>query len=162
MFVGWNQVKKHKNVISRVNAIFTELDTDKNGLIGSKEIQLLISELREEIPLCEIDELVKQFDTDFDDQLDTQDFIKMVTEGVKQQTKSQTMDFMFDIIDRDKDGLISKEDFKNFIDLMGETVSEEEVETVFKIFDESKDGNIDSIEFSTVLMKDEFKKAFIF
>ena len=72
------------------------------------------------------------------------------------------MDFMFDIIDRDKDGLISKEDFKNFIDLMGETVSEEEVETVFKIFDESKDGNIDSIEFSTVLMKDEFKKAFIF
>ena len=46
MFVGWNQVKKHKNVISRVNAIFTELDTDKNGLIGSKEIQLLISELR--------------------------------------------------------------------------------------------------------------------
>ena len=162
MFVGWNQVKKHKNVISRVNAIFTELDTDKNGLIGSKEIQRLISELREEIPLCEIDELVKQFDKDFDDQLDTQDFIKMVTEGVKQQTKSQTMDFMFDIIDRDKDGLISKEDFKNFIDLMGETVSEEEVETVFKIFDESKDGNIDSIEFSTVLMKDEFKKAFIF
>ena len=86
----------------------------------------------------------------------------MVTEGAKQQTKSQTVDFMFDIIDRDKDGLISKEDFKKFIELMGETVSEEEVETVFKIFDESEDGNIDSIEFSTVLMQDEFTQAFIF
>ena len=85
----------------------------------------------------------------------------MVTEGTKQQTKSQSIDFMFDIIDRDKDGLVSKEDFKNFIDLMGETVSEEEVEAVFRIFDESQDGNIDSIEFSTVLMQDEFKKAFI-
>ena len=106
---------------------------------------------------------MNKFDVDFDSQLDSRDFIRMITEGSKEVTRKQIVGDMFDIIDRDNDGLISKDDLSQLMLLMGEEVSEKEIETVFLIFDESEDGTIDLAEFSTILTEeDDFKKTFLF
>ena len=155
-------MRKHEQILSKLNPIFNQLDTDNKGLIGPMELIQALSQLFPHINQSEVEKLVKTFDTDFDSQLDSRDFIRLVTQGSKEATKQQIVTEMFDMIDRDNDGLINTEDLTELMQLLGEEMSPEELGTVLQIFDVSGDGNIDLAEFSSVLIEDVFKKAFLF
>ena len=151
-------MRKHEQILSKLNPIFNQLDTDNKGLIGPMELIQALSQLYPHINQSEVEKLVTPFDTD----LDSRDFIRLVTQGSKEATKQQIVTEMFDMIDRDNDGLINTEDLTELMQLLGEEMSPEELGTALQIFDVSGDGNIDLAEFSSVLIEDVFKKAFLF
>lgn len=55
------------------------------------------------------------------------------------------------MIDTDKDGLLSFNDIKEMLKMIGETLSDNEIRAIVKQADQDKDGFINFSEFSNIM-----------
>ena len=85
------------------------------------------------------------------------------SQPVTQQTRSKPetsprYDFQkikkaFDLIDVNKDGYLSKEEFAKMLKSQNESISDEEIEKMMKVVDENGDGKIQFEEFVKAFVK---------
>jgi Ca2+-binding EF-hand superfamily protein len=70
---------------------------------------------------------------------------------MKQSMVVDELSAAFNLIDTDKDGLLSFNDIKEMLKMIGEHMSDNEIRTIIKQADMDQDGYINFVEFTTIM-----------
>ena len=93
--------------------------------------------------------MVNDTDLNKDGNIDYREFSKML----KQRARKNKFLKAFQLLDKNGDGKISKEEIKAVIKQCGGTLFDEEVEKVIKDVDKDGDGYLNYNEFLNIMMK---------
>ena len=181
MFKFENQIyQKIANILKRANVsplqAFEEFDEDNSGTLDKAELKEAIYEkLRvQDITNREFEILWSSLDTDQSGSVDYHEFVRKLEQyGVKNLSKEEfilyqlakaaarakmTMASLFEMIDKKGRGYISKQDFKDIFDSLGELkLNESELNQFLDNFWSDKTAGIDYKGFLRIFAKYEVK-----
>ena len=152
-----------------IRDIFETMDKDDDGMIDGPELQNGIQEISgDRLSPNEIFEIIKGMDEDSDGRVDPMELIKAIelldveieSDSVHDskdpiQVLIDAMDeagsipaSVFRQLDENNDGSIQADELKEHLeDIIGDVLSEEEIDHAFNRLDKDKDGSIDLFEF---------------
>ena len=152
-----------------IREIFESMDKDDDGMIDGPELQNGIKEISgDSLSPSEIFELLKSLDEDSNGRIDPMELVRAIenmdieikSDKISEprdpiQTLIDAMDesgsnpaSIFRQLDKDNDGNIQEDELRNRLqDVIGDTLSEEEMNQAFSRLDKDKDGSIDLFEF---------------
>lgn len=153
-FVNFFDIKTEK---TRLLQAFKELDKDKDGQISKEELMVAYSSVSSN-PMIdrEVDEVLKKLDFNNTSAIDFSEFL-VANVDYKQSLNQQKLQQIFSIIDKDKNGFITVEELKEFLNI-AEDKHDAFVKQMMNEVDKNKDGVISFDEFEG--MMNEFIKRF--
>ena len=147
--------KEKKNVenqrrILEITEAFNLFDKDCDGNIDIKELVTVMRTLGYDPNKEELEDIIKTFDVDKSGTIDKEEFINLLTTKIKEQKDDKDLLEIFNMFDKDRDGLISENDINYIIDEIGEDFEEEIIKELISMGDEDRDGKINFIEFKKI------------
>jgi len=139
---------------------FAQIDENSDGEISKEELEKVLN-LHGFYPSSnELEIIVDGVDTNKNGTIDINEFTDMMTKkmDMKEYFEDQDIEKAFQIFDQNGDGIITAEEIKQTMSLLGENVSEAEVSDMLKEADLDGNGLIDFREFSNQ-MKEIFSKT---
>ena len=152
-----------------IREIFESMDKDDDGMIDGPELQNGIKEISgDSLSPSEIFELLKSLDEDSNGRIDPMELVRAIenmdidikSDKISEprdpiQTLIDAMDesgsnpaSIFRQLDKDNDGNIQEDELRNRLqDVIGDALSDEEMNQAFSRLDKDKDGSIDLFEF---------------
>ena len=139
---------------------FQALDVNQDGSISKKEVEALLKSIKSRLKMTdrEIKNLVDKIDKDNDGNISIEEFLSLITSGVKREAIYKTLlqragvRKLFEKYDRDKNGVITRNEFKRVVeDKYQASIRPEKIDQMMKNVDRNGDGEVDF---------DEFYKAF--
>ncbi len=152
-----------------IRDIFESMDKDEDGLIDGPELQNGIKELSgDSLSPNEIFEILKSLDEDSNGRVDPMELVNAIEKldvDIKSDNISHTTDpiktlidamdesgsnpaSVFRQLDEDNDGKIQEDELRSRLEeIIGDTLSEEEINQAFSKLDKDKDASIDLFEF---------------
>jgi Ca2+-binding EF-hand superfamily protein len=154
-------------------AMFEAIDFDGNGTINRAEFTQVLTELGfSHLTETEVLEVLDHFDKDGNGEVDWKEFVAMVEGADKldattearaalraymlaevfkvehgSDVKEEQLKAVFGAFDKDQDGTIEIEEFRQAATALGFTPSSEELELAVKVFDFNGDGSVSYLEF---------------
>lgn len=101
----------------------------------------------------ECEKLIKIVDLNHNGKVEFNEFKKMMSLKLMRQSKEEEMRQKFRTFDRNGDGLISKEEVKQVMEIIGEPMSDAEVDQLITEADTDFDGKINYQEFVVYYME---------
>ena len=143
---------------------FEEFDKNKDGKLQKEEFYKALTMMKIDVSQSDFDMLWKSMDVDSDGHIQYKEFIrKLARHGVRSRTseeqiiyliieglkrsKVQSMSEAFDLIDKEGNGSISREDFKDIFRNLKLKISDQEIDKFIDHFWKDKVGGIDYPEF---------------
>ena len=132
------------------------LDTDGDGNISIGELELLLKSIKGKLKMSntEIMNLLKKFDNDGDGNIDTREFINLITTGEKRNVIRTALVHRHGIreafkkYDRDGNGVITRDEFRKVVEDKYQTrLRVDQVDQMMLSVDQNGDGQIDYEEF---------------
>jgi Ca2+-binding EF-hand superfamily protein len=166
-------------------AMFEAIDFDGNGTINRAEFTQVLTELGfSHLTETEVLEVLDHFDKDGNGEVDWKEFVAMVEGADKldattearaalraymlaevfkvehgSDVKEEQLKAVFEAFDKDQDGTIEIEEFRQAATALGFTPSSEELELAVKVFDFNGDGSVSYLEFIQFVKGDEVVTA---
>jgi calcium-dependent protein kinase len=141
----------NENDINDLNKLFETFDLDNDGQISFEEFQhVLLNFKSNEIMEHEIKEIFNSLDTDKNGKIDYTEFIASCLEKNIYLNKDRLHE-AFSLFDKDNNGVITKEDIMNVLQLKSD--ENKEIENIIKNIDKNGDGVIDKNEFEEFMNK---------
>ena len=126
-------------------------DKDNDGSITIKELRTAMRSLGYNPSAEELQDLIREYDKDDSGTIELNEFMKLMTNKIKEQEEVNQLIEMFEVFDRNGDGLLSKDEIKNLFDSINEEISDEILEEFIKEADLDNDGKINFQEFVNLL-----------
>ncbi len=147
--------KEKKNLenqkrILEITEAFNLFDKDCDGNIDIKELVTVMRTLGYDPNKEELEDIIKTFDVDKSGTIDKEEFITLLTIKMKEQKDDKDLLEIFNMFDKDRDGLISENDINYIIDEIGEEFEDEIIKELISMGDDDKDGKINFIEFKKI------------
>ena len=121
---------------------FSLFDKDGDGIIKISELPLLIRSLNQNPTNAEINEMINEIDTEGTGQLDFPEFISLMARRMKDVNPEEELREAFQVLDRDKTGLISSTELRHVVGNVGETFTDDEADQMIKEADPDGTGQI--------------------
>ena len=147
-----NKKSENQRRILEITEAFNLFDKDCDGNIDIKELVTVMRTLGYNPNQEELDDIIKTFDVDKSGTIDKEEFINLLTTKIKEQKDDKDLLEIFNMFDKDRDGLISEKDINYIIDEIGEDFGEDIVKKLINMGDEDKDGKINFIEFKKIFI----------
>jgi Ca2+-binding EF-hand superfamily protein len=144
-------------------ALFRSLDIDGNGLLSRQEVERAVVALEPTLSQTELALVFAQFDRDGNQTVDFREFCDTLTNvnapallAVEDKVKMIIWKFkdmgysnndVFALFDRDGDGHLSIVEFQSAMNVIGQQMSQADLESVFRHFDMNRDGYCSIAEF---------------
>eukprot|EP01100_Stratorugosa_tubuloviscum_P009764 TRINITY_DN410_c1_g1_i4.p1 TRINITY_DN410_c1_g1~~TRINITY_DN410_c1_g1_i4.p1 ORF type:complete len:159 (-),score=62.98 TRINITY_DN410_c1_g1_i4:88-528(-) len=127
--------------------IFTSIDNSGSGFIDKITLRKLFTFSGHNVSDEKTEEIYKALDKNSDGKIDVEEFIKMDVEldGYEKVDKLDSAKAFFELVDIDKDGFITIDEYTYFLTAMGENFAE--IRQSYNNADSSKDGKISFSEF---------------
>ncbi|XP_044472050.1 calcium-dependent protein kinase 19-like isoform X2 [Mangifera indica] len=123
---------------------FKLFDKDQNGFISAAELRLFMTNLGEKMTDEEVKELIQEADVDGDGQVNYDEFVRVMLEGVVKDISSK--------LSSSTSTSASTSASSNLINLKRlDTDTEEEMKAAFKVFDKDQNGFISAAELRHVM-----------
>eukprot|EP00938_MAST-03A_sp_MAST-3A-sp1_P006699 g6699.t1 len=124
--------------------LFNKFDTNGNGRIEIHELAKIMLCFEKNLTEAELQEMIKEVDTDKSGSLDLVEFLNLMTSsrgvGSSKESKAEFVK-AFDDLDVDKDGVISFKDLKESVKHLDSTLSDVEIMEMYReISNKNKDG----------------------
>ncbi|XP_044472049.1 calmodulin-like protein 12 isoform X1 [Mangifera indica] len=161
---------------------FKLFDKDQNGFISAAELRLFMTNLGEKMTDEEVKELIQEADVDGDGQVNYDEFVRVMLEGVVKDISSklssststsastsassnlinlkrldtdteEEMKAAFKVFDKDQNGFISAAELRLFMTNLGEKMTDEEVKELIQEADVDGDGQVNYDEFVRVMLE---------
>ena len=138
-------MRLNENEVKKLEKFFTALDKDNNGTLSKEEFLSGINDIEEfNLSEEEIQNIFKKIDTNKNKKLEYTEFISAIIDKDIYLNKGKLRE-VFDAIDKDKNGKISKIDIKNVLNL-GENCAKK-FENLMEEIGKGKDDEINFDEF---------------
>ena len=139
--------------IMEITEAFNLFDKDCDGNIDIKELVTVMRTLGYDPDKQELEDIIKTFDVDKSGTIDKDEFINLLTTKIKEQKDDKDLLEIFNMFDKDRDGLICETDINYIIDEIGEEFDIQIVKELITLGDDDKDGKINFIEFKKIFTK---------
>merc|ERR1712194_1006352 len=103
--------------------------------MGKKELRPVLCVLGQDPTQSEVDSWMNEFDSGKEGTLDVNEFINMMAKKTQNVDGESSLREAFRVFDRDGDGSVSKTEFRNVMQNLGEKLSEEEVDELIATVD---------------------------
>ncbi|ODM92788.1 Calcium-binding protein E63-1 [Orchesella cincta] len=124
---------------------FRLLDRNKDGRISVSEFQLMLRNFGITVPDEMVQEFINSKSRSGAGSLTEQDFVAWVGSSVAAIPDDASKDLMaaFRVFDKDGNGFITREELKEAMEMIGEPVTDEDIDNMITMADLNKDGKID-------------------
>ncbi|XP_023020279.2 ecdysone-induced protein 63F 1 [Leptinotarsa decemlineata] len=136
---------------------FQLLDRNQDGKVTPGEFKIMLNNLGIEIKYQKAEEIIRSASHSGIDIIDQNDFLSFVktiqqaTPGPEDEDLTRDLTAAFKVFDLDGDGFITREELKVAMEMIGETVTDEQIDQVIVLADTDKDGKINYEEFVKLL-----------
>jgi Ca2+-binding EF-hand superfamily protein len=137
--------------LEELRQCFDTFDEDQNGTISQQEFQYALTKLNIFIGKDEVQDLFYEYDTNNDNNLDFDEFIKLVAKLDPTVSQEIEINQAFKLFDLNQDGFITRYEVKEALTRFGIAASEDEIDLLFAMTDDDKDGKINRAEFRNML-----------
>jgi len=132
---------------------FDEFDKDGSGTISTKELLGVMRSMGQNPTEDELLALVMEVDLNGDGTIDFPEFLEMMKQKSSEADQEADLKEAFKIFDRDKDGFIDMKELKKVANMLGATLSKEEVDEFMKEADIDGNGKLDYDEFVKMMLQ---------
>lgn len=148
-FVSCFDLKEEKK---RLLSVFKEIDLDHDGQLDKEEVRQALSKMNElQGTQFNIDEIFAQVDVNKTQKIDFTEFL-LATVDYKKAMHDKELKQIFDSIDKDHNGTLTKDEISEFFSLGGPE-KQAQVNALMSEVDVNKDGVISFTEFQTLMKK---------
>ncbi|XP_034070573.1 calcium-binding protein 5a [Gymnodraco acuticeps] len=138
--------------IEELREAFNEFDKDKDGLISCKDLGNLMRTMGYMPTEMELIELSQNINMNLGGKVDFEDFVDLMAPKLLAETSGmigmKELKDAFKEFDTDGDGEITTEELRSAMGkLMGEHMSQREIDSIVKEADDNGDGTVDFEEF---------------
>ena len=139
--------------LEKCREIFNLYDKDKDGTIDSRELGDIMRSLGTYPSYEEINEMLKEVDTDNSGKIDFEEFLELFNKKINELDTEEDYIEAFKTFDKDNSGLITAKNLVHVMASLGERITEEEAEEMIKNADTDGDGTINFKEFCDIITK---------
>ena len=134
-----------EEIIQDFREAFKTFDTDEDGYLTLKELGDLLIELGEPVTKEELQEMTNEIDIEGNGTIDFKEFILLMARKMRDYDNEDEYIEAFRIFDKNKDDLISKEELKEAMTIIGQFVwkespTDEDIAYMIKEADTDGDG----------------------
>ena len=124
---------------------FKTFDTDEDGYLSLKELKDLLISLGQDVSNEELTEMINEIDIEGNGTFDFKEFILLMARKMRDYDNEDEYIEAFRIFDKDNNDLISKEELKEAMTIIGQFVwgespTDEDIEYMIKEADTDGDG----------------------
>eukprot|EP00090_Calanus_glacialis_P042810 TRINITY_DN7588_c0_g1_i2.p1 TRINITY_DN7588_c0_g1~~TRINITY_DN7588_c0_g1_i2.p1 ORF type:complete len:148 (-),score=60.31 TRINITY_DN7588_c0_g1_i2:118-561(-) len=132
---------------------FDEFDKDGSGTISTKELLGVMRSMGQNPTEDELLALVMEVDINGDGTIDFQEFLGMMKQKANEADQESDLKEAFMIFDRDKNGYIDMKELKQVANMLGATLTKDEVEEFMNEADVDGNGKLDYDEFVKMMLQ---------
>ncbi len=134
-----------EEIIQDFREAFKTFDTDEDGYLTLKELGDLLIELGEPVTKEELEEMTNEIDIEGNGTIDFKEFILLMARKMRDYDNEDEYIEAFRIFDKNRDDLISKEELKEAMTIIGQFVwkespTDEDIAYMIKEADTDGDG----------------------
>lgn len=134
---------------------FDLFDINEDNTISLTELGNLMRALRQDVDESELREMLKEVDADKSGRLEFNEFLELYARKIKDINQEKELIEAFNIFDRDGNGVISAQELKHVLTVLGKKYSDEEAEMMIREADDDGDGFIQYEEFVKRALRDK-------
>jgi len=141
--------------VEELRTAFNLLDKNKDGQLSVGELQTMLRNFNIEVPDELVLDLFHRCSHTGSGELTELEFLEFVsthlTDDGPPGTSEDDLLAAFRVFDKDSNGFITRDELKTAMELMGEQLTDEDVDAMIAMADLNKDGKIDYEEFTKLL-----------
>lgn len=132
---------------------FNMFDTDGSGKIQANELRVALRALGFEPTKDELRRMITDVDKKGDGLLDFPQFMEAIVKKISEPDHDEEIEKSFHLFDNNHDQYLDINDLKYVADLIGETMSQEELYEMIKEADQDRDGLVTLEDFKRVVRR---------
>ncbi|XP_051178396.1 calmodulin-like protein 4 [Lolium perenne] len=136
---------------------FSLFDKNGDGCISLEELAAVTRSLGLEPTEQELNDMMREVDTDGNGIIDFQEFLNLIARKMKDGDGDEELKEAFEVLDKDQNGFISPVELRTVMINLGEKMTEEEVEQMINEADTDGDGQVNYDEFVLMMKNAEHK-----
>lgn len=139
--------------IRELKAAFTMLDKNQDGRVNASEISSMLENLGILLTDAMVDALIQQASKRGDNLISEDEFLSWMSmqTGVKEDVMEDLL-AAFRVFDKDRNGYITRDELRIAMEMIGEQMSETQLDDMLKATDIDNDGKINYEEFVRILI----------
>lgn len=149
------EIQLSKDQISQLKMAFNAFDPEKKGIIRTDVVETIIGMLGLKVPPGELQVAIGEYDTFETGELSFQDFCGLASRYMEEETDSEAMQQelreAFRLYDREGNGYITTEVFRDILHELDDALSPEELDMIIEEVDTDGSGTLDFDEFMEVM-----------
>ena len=126
---------------------FDIFDVDGGGTITAEELGEVMKSLGQKPTRAQLEAMVREIDADGDGAIDFPEFLTMMLRKMNEGDPERELRDVFTVFDKDQSGTISADELKSVMKVIGEKLTEQEIEDAIRLADTTGDGEVDYDEF---------------
>lgn len=139
--------------VQELKAAFSMLDKNQDGRVNAAEIKHMLDKLGIVWTEPMIQQLIDQASQKGDGLIDEEEFLTwMAKQGVHDDDVMEDLLAAFRVFDKDRNGYITRDELRTAMDMIGEPMSETQLDDMLKATDIDNDGRINYEEFVRILL----------
>jgi calmodulin len=138
--------------LAELRDVFSAHDRNGDGRITLEELRQTLEELDEEPADEELKALMIKADADGNQTIDFAEFLAFMRRRLSQRGAEGEIRDAFDTFDRNGDGLVSIDELLQVMEMLGETMTQQEAEDSLRRADSDGDGQLTYKEFVAFMM----------
>lgn len=131
---------------------FNMFDNNQDGTITREKLGNLMRKLNQTVTEDDLKDMISVVDTKGDGKINFEEFVAMMEKRKDEADTEQEIINAFRVFDKDGNGLISKAELTNIMSILGDTLTNEEIEEMIIEADVDGDGFINYEEFVRMMM----------
>ena len=132
---------------------FDIFDVDGGGTITAEELGEVMRSLGQKPTRAQLDAMVNEIDADGDGAIDFPEFLTMMLRKMNEGDPEKELRDVFMVFDKDQSGTISADELRNVMKVIGEKLTDQEIEDAIKLADTTGDGEVSYDEFIQFILE---------
>mmetsp|Transcript_9777 Transcript_9777/g.32739 ORF Transcript_9777/g.32739 Transcript_9777/m.32739 type:complete len:291 (-) Transcript_9777:133-1005(-) len=139
--------------MQEIREAFELFDADGSGKVDVRELKIAMRALGFNVKKAEVREMVAELGKDEHDTVDYDEFVKLMSRKMATRDTREEILKVFQLFDDDRSGRISFANLKRVVGMVGERMTDEEIQEMIDEADRDGDGEIGEEDFYRVMKR---------
>jgi len=136
-----------------LKAAFTMMDKNHDGMVNAAELKSMMEMLGISVTDAQIHDLMQQASRSGDGLFSEEEFLQFMNKHSKNSDDiMEDLVAAFRVFDKDGNGYITRDELKQGMEMIGENVTELQLDEMLRVADIDKDGRINYEEFARMML----------